>query len=152
MIDLLIRDVIDTNVWISAFVNPWGAPVQLIDRARQGEFALVMSDYLIDEISEVCRRERVRRRLRIDVREIDVLLERFRVESIDVTLTGMIHLCRDPDDDAILETAIKGDAHFLVSRDNDLKRDLELIDHLASHGVGVISVAQLLEMLNARTA
>jgi predicted nucleic acid-binding protein len=33
MLELLIRVVIDTNVWISSFINPSGPPAQLIERA-----------------------------------------------------------------------------------------------------------------------
>ena len=150
MIELLIRVVIDTNIWISAFINPSGPPGQLIDLARQGEIALVISDYRIAEIQEVCRRDRVRRRLRISIDEIDLLLERFRRESVEVAITGTFRLCRDPDDDAFLEMAVRGKAHYLVSRDDDLKRDPELIAHLATFGVSVISVARFLELLDAQ--
>jgi putative PIN family toxin of toxin-antitoxin system len=149
MIDHVVRVVIDTNVWVSVFINPSGPPGRLIALARQGWFTLVMSAYLIEEIREVCRRDRIRRRLRVGADEIDDLLQAFRGESIEVELTGTFRLCRDPDDDAILETAVKGQAHYLVSRNDDLKRDPELIRHLASHGVTVISVARFLERLDA---
>jgi putative PIN family toxin of toxin-antitoxin system len=152
MIELVLRVVIDTNVWVSAFINPAGPPGRLIALARQGWFALVVSDYLIEEIREVCQRDRIRRRLRVGTGEIDTLLQQFLRESIAVETNGMFQLCRDPDDDEILETAVKGQAHYLVSRDDDLKRDPALIGHLASHGVTVISVARFLEILDAEPA
>lgn len=148
MLELLIRVVIDTNVWISAFINPLGPPARLIERAQQGEFALVLSDYLIDEIREVCQRERIRRRLRINPGDIDTLLERFRIESITVETAGTLRLCRDPDDDRILETAVTGRVHYLISRDDDLKRDPDLIEHLVTRGVRIVSVARFLELLD----
>lgn len=59
-----------------------------------------------------------------------------------------MHECRDPDDDLILETAILGQAQYAVSRDDDIKRDLDLLDHLRAHGVTVSSVQQFLAKLD----
>lgn len=36
------------------------------------------------------------------------------------SITGAIHLCRDPNDDKVLETALAGHADFLVTGDADL--------------------------------
>ena len=62
-------------------------------------------------------------------------------------LPGELHLCRDPEDDFLLETALLGGADCMVSRDDDLKRDLDLIDYLRTSGVEVLSVAQFLARL-----
>jgi predicted nucleic acid-binding protein len=67
--------------------------------------------------------------------------------AIKVISTGDLHLCRDPDDDILLETAIIGVARFFVSRDDDVKRDLELMARLRERGVEVLSVAQFLSLL-----
>jgi predicted nucleic acid-binding protein len=83
---------------------------------------------------------------------VDTLLERFRIESIEVETTGRLQLCRDPDDDRILETAVTGGARYLVSRDDDLKRDPDPIEHLIRRGVRIVSVARFLELLDAGQA
>lgn len=57
--------------------------------------------------------------------------------------------CRDPDDDLILEMAMLGQAHYAVSRDDDIKRDRDLIRHLQAHGVAILSVQQFLDKLDA---
>jgi uncharacterized protein len=62
--------------------------------------------------------------------------------------SGELRLCRDPDDDVVLETAILGEAQFVVSRDDDIKRDLDLMTHLRANGVEVVSVAQFLALLD----
>ena len=41
-----------------------------------------------------------------------------------VQTSGRLQICRDPDDDQIVEAAIGGEAKYLVTRDDDLKRDL----------------------------
>ena len=65
-----------------------------------------------------------------------------------VTPTGLLRLCRDQRDDIFLETAILGEAQYAVSRDDDIKRDLDLIAHLRANGVEVVSVAQFLALLD----
>jgi predicted nucleic acid-binding protein len=63
--------------------------------------------------------------------------------------TGALRECRDPDDDLILETALLGQARYAVSRDDDIKRDRDLIKHLQAHGVAILSVQQFLDKLDA---
>jgi predicted nucleic acid-binding protein len=47
-----------------------------------------------------------------------------------------------------LEAAVRGNARYLVSRDDDLMRDLELAVQMESRGIQVISVQQLLDILS----
>ena len=61
---------------------------------------------------------------------------------------GTLHICRDPDDDEILEAAIRGKAQYLITRDDDLKRDLDLIKMARSSRVRVVSVRQFLRRLS----
>jgi len=58
----LIRAVVDTNVWISAFINPNGAPARLLRQLALGYFIFVTSPYLLDEVADVLGRTRIRRR------------------------------------------------------------------------------------------
>ncbi len=60
---------------------------------------------------------------------------------------GSFVLCRDPKDDILLETAILGEADYVVSRDDDIKRDLDLIAHLRKHSIEVVPVTQFLDRL-----
>ena len=64
-----------------------------------------------------------------------------------VELSGDIHLCRDKRDDLLLETAIKGRAHYLVTRDDDVKMDANLVLKMKNYGVLITSVAHFLSML-----
>jgi rRNA-processing protein FCF1 len=45
----------------------------------------------------------------------------------------------------ILETAIQGNATYVVSRDEDLTRDLDLKDRLREQGIETITVQHLLD-------
>ena len=68
-----------------------------------------------------------------------------------VPTSGELQICRDPDDDEILEAAIGGKARYLVTRDDDLKRDLDLIKMARRQGVRVVSVRQFLRQLSRET-
>jgi len=65
-----------------------------------------------------------------------------------VQVPGEIRMCRDPDDDAILEAAIRGKARYLVTRDDDLKRDVDIIEAAKRHRVRVVSVRQFIRRLS----
>jgi len=62
-------------------------------------------------------------------------------------LTGDLVLCRDPDDNFIVETAIKGQVQYLVTRDDDIKWDPEVIKFLEKSDIMVITVAKFLAIL-----
>lgn len=148
----VIRAVVDTNVWISAFINPYGAPARLLELLWQRVFVLVASPHLLDEVAEVLGRSRVRRRSRYTDELLVEALFMLNERSELVHPTGRIRLCRDRDDDAVLEAAIIGRAHYLVSRDDDIKRDQALIATLAAAGVEVVTVARMLEILDTAQA
>ena len=64
-------------------------------------------------------------------------------------VSGELQLCRDPDDDLILETAVLGRARYAVSRDDDLKGDRDLVANMIPMGVEVLTVQHFLERLEA---
>lgn len=144
------RVLVDTNVWISAFINPAGAPAQVVDAFLEDRLVPVTSRALSDEIHEVLHRPRIRRRWAFSDDELASVLVLLQDRAIEAMPTGELRLCRDPDDDILLETAIIGGARYFVSRDDDIKRDQELIARLREHGVEVLSVAQFLSLLASR--
>ncbi len=48
-----IKAIVDTNVWISAFINKHGLPALLKEKYIKREFETIISFLLIDELSEV---------------------------------------------------------------------------------------------------
>ncbi|HEX5164309.1 MAG TPA: putative toxin-antitoxin system toxin component, PIN family [Thermomicrobiales bacterium] len=147
MVDARWRVPLDTNIWISAFINPVGPPAHVLDLYTEGHYQLVVSQPLLDEISDVLSRPRVRRAVRFRDDWMTLWLRRLQREAVLVAPKGNLQLCRDPKDDIVLETAILGEADYLVSRDDDIKRDLNLIAHLREHNIAVVTVAQFLKLL-----
>jgi putative PIN family toxin of toxin-antitoxin system len=143
--------LIDTNVWVSAFINPHGYPAKLKAAWMQNRFQAVISVALLDELAEVLTRPRILTKYRLDPGEISEFLRLLAARALKVTPTGRLRVCRDPDDDVVLETALLGHASYAVSRDDDIKRDPDLIAQMEARGIKVLSVQQFVDFLDADT-
>ena len=89
--------LIDTNVWVSALLNPYGPPARLKDAWLQGKFEVIVALPLLTEIGEVLRRPRIRRKYGIREEEIVRYLRLIAARSAFVPVTGRMTVCRDPD-------------------------------------------------------
>jgi putative PIN family toxin of toxin-antitoxin system len=141
-----IRAVIDTNIWVSALLNPFGFPATLRRFFAEGAFQSVISESILLELAEVLNRPRIKDKYGLtveDIRELIILIEE---RSEHVMLSGDVSVCRDKDDNLIIETALKGQAQYIVTRDDDIKFDNNVSLFLAKHGITVSSVAQFLSI------
>ncbi len=145
-----IRAIIDTNVWISSFINRKGFPSKLKNYFINSQFESIISIPLIEEISEVIRRPRIQHKYKIKELEINQFIEILTATSIKIGLKNNIHLCRDKKDNFILETAINGKANFIVTRDDDIKRDMDLIKNLKKYNIKILTVSQFLKILKKK--
>jgi putative PIN family toxin of toxin-antitoxin system len=144
---MAVKVVVDTNVWISSLLIPTGYPAQLRRKWEEGKFKLVISDPLLDEFVEVLNRPRIRKKYGIKqetILELFVLIEQ---RADHVVVSGEISVCRDKDDDLIIETAIKGEATYLVTRDDDVKRDVRVVSLLKKYNISILSVAEFLKFI-----
>ncbi len=139
--------LVDTNVWVSALINPRGHPAQVVDAWQDGRFDVVMSPQLLEELTEVLHRPRIQQKRHIAEQDVQNLLDLLAVQAIKVETTGELAVCRDPDDDVVLETAMSGHARYAVTRDDDLKTDADLLKQMQAHNISVVSVRQFLSLL-----
>ena len=106
--------VLDTNVWISA-LEFGGTPDRALFRALTQD-QLAISDLIRAEIERVLTRKFDR-----DPVELRVVLDELLAQALRIKVTGEVKgVCRDPKDDAILETAWRAEADCLVAGDKDL--------------------------------
>jgi putative PIN family toxin of toxin-antitoxin system len=144
-----MRAVVDTNVWISAILNPAGPPARLLTAVREGRLDPVTSEPLLAELAGVLARPRLARRFGVTPAKIGALLALLRERAELVPVTGTLRLCRDPDDDLVIETAVRGRAAALVSRDDDLKGASDVVAAPRAQGVAVLTVRRALALLDA---
>ena len=144
---MAVKAVIDTNIWVSALLNPFGLPARLRKSFEEGAFHAVISEPMLAEVVEVLNRSRIKDKYGInedDIRELLILIEE---RSEHVMLSGDVNICRDKDDNFVIETAIKGQAGHLVTRDDDIKFDKEVSSFLSRYGISVLSVSNFLNLI-----
>lgn len=139
--------LIDTNVWVSALLNPAGYPARVVGAWRTGQYTVVSAPGLLDELADVLARPRLRKKYDLGAEQITAYLSLVYERAVLVQPQGQLQLCRDPDDDLVLETAILGQARYLVSRDDDLKGDTDLVTQMRLQGCEVVSVQRFLTIL-----
>lgn len=145
--NVIIRAVIDTNIWISALLNPFGYPARIRKSFEKGVFQGVVSEPILEEIADVLNRPRIREKYGISPEDIEEILTLIEERSEYVLLSGDIEICRDKDDNLIIETAVKGKVEYLVTRDDDVKLDQKVSDFLLKYGISIASVAKFLRII-----
>lgn len=113
----MTRFVFDTNVLVSALLLNDSVPGQALGRALNSGTLLISSDF-IRELANVLGRDKFDRYIVRDER--DRFLEALVRESELVEATERVRVCRDPEDNRILELAVNGDASVIVTGDRDL--------------------------------
>lgn len=127
-------------------------PARLVEQWCRGHLTIITSLPLLDELSDVLNRPRLRRKYKIQEREITTLLRLLAARAVLVPVTGRLAICRDPDDDLVLETAIVGDADYLVTRDDDLKHDPAVNRYMRRRRIRIVSVSRFLNILSQGTS
>ena len=135
------RVVLDPSVLVSAVLSSSGAPAEILDRWRGGEFDLIVSPLLLNELEDVLLRPKFAAiveeddvRAYVDALAGEGLLVRDPPEPEQRT--------RDPDDDYIVALAIEAAAEAIVSGDADL---LEL----ENPPLPVLTPRQFVELLDS---
>lgn len=141
-----MRAVVDTSAWVSAVLSRGGRSAQLINAFEADRFTLVTSEPAFAEVEEVLERPELIRSGEARQRARS-LLARIRRHAEFVPLQGNVTLCRDPNDDIVIETAIRGSVEALVAEDKDLTDDVNVRAALGVLGTRVFTLAQFLDEL-----
>jgi uncharacterized protein len=112
------RCVVDTNVLISALLRPGGQTAHALEAIRTANGVMLFSDETFAELATRLMRAK------FDRYAEPALRWRFLADLAGVgewvAISGVAKVCRDPDDDKFLETAIAGEADCLGTGDGDL--------------------------------
>jgi putative PIN family toxin of toxin-antitoxin system len=123
--------VLDTNIFVAGYLSKskLGYSSQILDLWRNGEFALVMSPQILEEI--------VAKLLEKNVPEDHLEELVFSIGQIALYIPGAYETCKlnkvDPDDNKFLAAALESHADFIVSYD---KKSLLPIKHF--HGTQIL--------------
>jgi uncharacterized protein len=107
----MIRIVIDTNILVSALLQPQGLPAAVLMRVLSGKVRLCVSDAVFAEYDEVIRRPHLRRSPDV----IEGTLQSIRKLGHWVRPRIRVEECTDTDDNVFLECAQAAEADYLVT-------------------------------------
>lgn len=132
----------DTNILVSAVINPSGKPGIALRRAARGEFTLFVSEGVIDELTDVLRRPFFLRRIGdplIVARFLDLMVASFPFAPVGSHVPVPV----DPEDEHVVASALACEADVLVSGD---------VKHLLPIGkVGKLRIVNVAEFLDIIT-
>lgn len=113
-----LRVVLDTNVLVSGLAYSGSIPGRIVTAWRQGGLDVVLSRYILDELSRVLPRLS---RVSLGVDEIRDLVDSFMFLADIVEPAGaQDDQLRDRTDQPVLRTLLAGNANYLITGDKDL--------------------------------
>ncbi len=115
-----MRAVVDTNILIRALIKPQGTVGPILKRLRDGDYTIIYSEPVLDELLEKLQLPRIREKYHLDQSATEDLMALLALRGELVKPAQKIRVCRDPDDDRLIEAALAGNAEYIVTGDEDL--------------------------------
>jgi putative PIN family toxin of toxin-antitoxin system len=131
------RATFDTNALVSGLIGKKGAAPRLLALARDGAFALQLSNPILDETAGILARE-------FDWTQDRIAMAGAFLSSISQHVTPHVELdvvARDRDDNRILECSLASRSDYIITFDKDL------LDFKRYGGADIIQPAEFLAML-----
>ena len=138
----MIRAVIDTNVALSGLLW-WGEPGKLFSRAEAGEFLILSTTAMVDELSRIIYLDKFKKRFKeLKSTPEDPLIFYQNLVRFCKHPPKLKIKCDDPDDFIFAELAVAEFAHFIVSGDS------HLLNLRAVRGIPILTPRQAHQLLD----
>lgn len=147
-----MRVVLDTNILARAARGGTGLAAELLAEVADPAHVLVLSPFLVLELSRVLRYPRVRAMHGLDEADIDAYVQAVQsmgMIAIPVSASPTPVVTNDPTDDAVIATAVDGAAEVLCTLDRHF-RTPAVLAYCTQHGVRVLSDIELLAEVRAQ--
>lgn len=144
-----MKVVLDTNILISAVIEPTGTPAQILLKVSQGMLELIISEHLLAELEKALTYPRViqaiKRRRSWSKKDIKKFLNSLRCIA-KITHGNLIvkGVSKDPDDDWVLSAAKEGKAKFLITGNKQ-----HLLSLKTFQDIKIITAADFKKILNS---
>ena len=110
-----MRIVFDTNVLIAALITVEGVCGNLVKRCAQLHTPIT-SEFILAELHE-----KLTEKFKKEASDINDAVALIRAKFVVIEPTTLEKpVCRDPDDDTVLGTALAGEAQCIITGDKDL--------------------------------
>ena len=107
-----MKVVIDTNILMAGLLNLNGGAAKIIEHFRKGDFELIISREVFEEYLQVIHYFENE----IPYIRSEELLGLIFERAVKVIPANSEELCKDPDDEKFLATAISGNAQYIVTK------------------------------------
>jgi putative PIN family toxin of toxin-antitoxin system len=144
-----MRVVLDTNVLARATRGGTGPAAELLGITGLPPHMLILSPFILSELSRVLRYSRLRKIHGLDDQRIDAYVQSVQSAALLVnppSAAAASPVSTDPDDDPVIGTAIAGTAETLCTNDRHLHQP-NVKAHCAAHGIQVLTDIELLRRL-----
>lgn len=119
-----MRVVLDTNVYLSAFINPNGSPGCLVDLLHSDGITACITVHLWNELNRLIAYEKIRKHLlkRHGLGYVDALIEPLKDTLLFIYEEKPLKnwIPNDEDDNWVIQCALTSRADYLISGDRDL--------------------------------
>lgn len=138
----MIKVVLAANQYASALIKPRGNSARIIELVYEGQFALVMSAPIVEEVRRILSYPKLKKLHGRSPGQIDSFLKMLeKVAILTPSLLSVGVIKDDPTDDKYLVCALEGQTDFIVSGEHHLL-DLETFQ-----GIRIVNPAVFLEAL-----
>ncbi|HHT9137149.1 MAG TPA: putative toxin-antitoxin system toxin component, PIN family [Candidatus Wunengus sp. YC60] len=116
------KAVLDSTVLISAFLAKTGVSAELLHKAKNGGFDICLAEEILEEVQRaLLQYQKIRKRYHYLDQTVIQYVQTLRMVARLITEIPLIEVVdSDPNDNMVVACALKAQADYIVTRDNDL--------------------------------
>ncbi len=140
-----MKAVLDVGQFVSATINPYGHPAQILTAWRNGGFTLVTSFPILEDLRRVLFYPRIRKRHGLSDQEIALFVDSLaHAAQLTAGTLEVDAVADDPADNKILACAVEGQVDYVVAS------DVHLTSLGSFSGIPIVLPRRFLEILQQR--
>jgi len=138
----MIKVVLDTNIYVSAFLKPGSSkPARILGLVTDEELNSIISEEIVEEVRGVLCSEKLKKYHRYSLAQIEEFIKKYTKAGRRVLgILKVKAIVDDPDDNKFLAAAVEGGADFIISGDH------HLTDLKEYQGIKIVKPAEFLEL------
>ena len=116
------KAVLDSTVLISAFLAKAGVSAELLHKAENGGFDICLAEEILEGVQRaLLQYQKIRKRYHYLDQTVIQYVQTLRMVARLITELPLIEVVdSDPNDNMVVACALKAQADYIVTRDNDL--------------------------------
>lgn len=119
--------VFDCNIFFQSLISGTGPSSECLIRARTGAIRLHISQYVIDELLDVCTRPHIQQKFGVTAEQAAAFIQELRSFALLIDQVPSIYVHpHDPDDSHYIDLAVATGSQLIVSRDRHLRLLMDL--------------------------